>query len=503
MRSKSPTSWEDLCHLVDQSIIEASSRLGTAIHKQEMDNFRQVEEKIEQYVRRGVVFISGIRLSKIEKQLDGKKYGQARKSLDSVNYELEQTLSLFNQATSAMGEIHKLRENINARGIGAAESEIERLDEMYRKGDYSSILKALPDVKEGMNAILERHLRINTKINQSLAELDEIEREVDVEDIRKNVIKAQQALGKGKFGESERLHLEIQALLKRRKEEMLIRWQPIEGKFRYIVPNYTITHRTGSGGSAVVYKGIDRDGKPVAIKLPKFLDGTLDTAVYNKFGSEAKIWAKLRHKNIVKFRKCLLDPVPCLIMELMEGGNLKDRMKTKKLTIREAFDIFLQLVDAISYAHRMASIHRDIKPENILFTRGGRPKISDWGIGKFMASVTETAGDEKKGTLAYSAPEQASPKKYGKIDWSTDIFQLGILFYEMLTGKNPFMADDPAGIITNILYETVEPPSSINSNISPELETIIMKALEKEKENRWRSADIMFHELKRYVEGNN
>ena len=498
MKPGSPSTWEELCALVDRSITEARSRLDAALHKRELDNFRQVKEKIENYNKKGMVFSSGIRLREIEKQLGERKYENARRSIDSVDHEFKQTLSLFNRVTSTLREIRKLRDNIVGRGIRTDEGEIERLDGMYGKGEYLSLLKILPVVKKGMNAVLERHMRIKAKIDRSSDELEKMKQEIDAGDIRKNVMMAEQALRRGKFKESERIHEEVRQMMERRKEEMLLRWQPIEGNFRYIVPGYTITHRAGSGGSATVYRGMDRDGGPVAIKLPKFLDGTLDATVYDKFESEAKMWENLRHRNIVEFHECLMDPVPCLVMELLEGGNLKDRLKTGRLTIPEALDIFLQLIDAISYAHRMASIHRDIKPENILFTRDGIPKLTDWGIGKFMATVTETTGDEKKGTLAYSAPEQASSKKFGKIDWSTDIFQLGIVMYEMLTGKNPFMDHDPAGIINNILYETVDPPSSINRDISPSLDNFVMKALEKQKDRRWRSVDVMYHELKKY-----
>ena len=497
---KSPSSWEELGTLAEVTIIEARSRLETAIHERERDRYRQVKKRIERYKSKGVVLPCEGQLPEIEKQLDGRKYPIARRSIASVDNELKKTLSLFNRVTFALKEIRELRDDIALRGIRTDEGEIERLDGKYGKGEYESLLKIISGVKRRMNAELEKHIRIKGELDRSSHELEKIKHDMNVAEIEEIVVLAQQALLRGEFGESERIHEKARTLLDRRKEEIRNRWQPVEGNFRYLVPNYTITHKTGSGGSAIVYKGIDRDGKPVAIKLPKFLDETLDVAIYDKFESEARIWENLRHGNIVEFREYLMDPVPCLVMELMEGGNLKDRLKSGKLTVREELDIFLQLIDAISYAHRMGTIHRDIKPENILFTRDGVPKLTDWGIGKFMASLTETTVDGKKGTLAYSAPEQASPGKFGKIDWSTDIFQLGIVMYEMLTGRNPFMDDDPAGIVTNILYETVRPPSSINPDISPSLDNLVMKALEKQKDRRWRSADVMYHELKKFSE---
>ena len=287
------------------------------------------------------------------------------------------------------------------------------------------------------------------------------------------------------------------ALMEKREKEAQIPWTTVESNIRYILPHYTITHKTGSGGSSIVYRGKDRDGRAVAIKLPRFLDETLDARTYERFEAESRIWKKLDHGSIVEVYDAGHDPLPYIVMELMEGGSLKEILSHRRLAVKESIYIILDILDAISYAHRMATIHRDIKPENILFTKDGIPKISDWGIGKFMASenITRTTGGA--GTLSYSAPEQMSPKEFGKVDWSTDLFQLGIVFYEMLTGMNPFHAEDPATVMAQIIREDPEPPSFINSEISPSLDRIVMKALEKSKGDRWRSVDIMYHELKK------
>jgi serine/threonine-protein kinase len=114
-----------------------------------------------------------------------------------------------------------------------------------------------------------------------------------------------------------------------------------------------------------------------------------------------------------------------------------------------------------------------------------------------MASESTTKTVGAKGTLAYSAPEQISKKKYGSVDWSTDIFQIGIVGYEMLTGENPFLDEDPIGIMGRITNEEVKPPSEYNPEIPPQVDTVILKALEKRKEDRWRSADVMYDRLRR------
>jgi len=287
---------------------------------------------------------------------------------------------------------------------------------------------------------------------------------------------------------------------KYRKELPGIQLNTISSSTERAIPDYTLTHKIGSGGFATVYKALDDHGNPVALKLPKFMDETMDYTHLKKFETEAEIWNKLTHDNIVEFYEAKTIPMVYLAIELMEGGSLKDFMTNHPLSTGEAVDIMLQILDGMSYAHRMATIHRDIKPENILFTSDGTAKVSDWGIGKFMASEGATKSMGAKGTLLYSAPEQISKKKFGEVDWTTDVFQLGILFYEMLTGENLFFDEDSAGIVGNIMYEEPEPPSVHNREVTKELDHIVMRALEKKKEDRWRSADVMYDRLRELVD---
>ena len=270
----------------------------------------------------------------------------------------------------------------------------------------------------------------------------------------------------------------------------------VSSAIKNIIPGYIITDKLGAGGFATVYKAINKDGVAVALKLPKFLDETIDSSVLNKFQAEADIWKKLIHKNIVSFLDSNIRPVPYMAIELMEGGNLGGLLKDHNLSPREAKPLMLQIVDGLSYAHRMASVHRDIKPENILFTKDGVPKIADWGIGKFMASESVSQSIGTKGTFAYAAPEQFDRETYGQVDWSTDIFQMGIVFYEMITGVNPFMADELARVMGLILTRTPKKPSEINPEVTPELDEIVMKCLEKKKDDRWRSSDVLYTTLR-------
>lgn len=276
---------------------------------------------------------------------------------------------------------------------------------------------------------------------------------------------------------------------------------PARERITGIIPDYSITHRIGDGGFATVYKAKGLEHEKAAIKLPKDLGETLDVSTYRKFEAEAAIWKNLEHPNIVEFYGSGTEPVPYIAMELMEGGNLRDLLDERGLELRDSAKIMISLLDAVSHAHRMATVHRDLKPENILFTASGTPKISDWGIGKFMAGGEVNGLSEGGKTLAYCAPEQLDPDQFGEVDWSTDIFQLGIIFYELLTGENPFGAEDTAAAIKNIVGGTPPAPTAVSPGLPNGLDVIIMRALAKRKAERWRSADIMYEKLASLLSG--
>ncbi len=269
-----------------------------------------------------------------------------------------------------------------------------------------------------------------------------------------------------------------------------------------ILPRYTITHVIGSGGCADIYRASSARGAPVAIKIPhtKF-DSTIDTSVYRRFNEEAQLWKILNHPNIVRFLLADEQPIPHIVMELMEGGSLRGLLRKRELMPGEAIYVMQQVLEGLSYAHKMATVHRDIKPENILFTADGTAKITDWGIGKFMISTTLTKTSRAAGTMFYSAPEQFDRKRFGKVDWQTDIFQLGVVFYEMLTGMNPFAEEDVASIMGKVIGFEPEHPSGINPLVPDILDEVVMGALCKSKEERWSSADVMLFQLKNAISG--
>lgn len=276
---------------------------------------------------------------------------------------------------------------------------------------------------------------------------------------------------------------------------------PAPENVRNILSEYRLTYLLGSGGFADVYAGTDGNGRDIAIKIPQMkFDTTIDSSVYDKYEKETGIWKNLKHPNIVALYSAVDQPLPHIVMEMMDGGSLESLMKRHKLTVGEAVYIMLQVLEGLSYAHHMATVHRDLKPDNILFTSTGEAKITDWGIGKLLSltEMTKTVGI--KGTLNYCAPEQFDQKKYGKIDWQTDIFQIGIIFYEMLTGINPFAGEDMPSVYGKLMNIKPEPPSSLNDDVRPELDEIVMGALVKEKVDRWRT-DVMRFQLNQIIKG--
>ena len=278
--------------------------------------------------------------------------------------------------------------------------------------------------------------------------------------------------------------------------------KPAPEHIKRLLSKYRITSFLGAGGFANVYEGTDTDGLNVAIKIPQFqMKKTMDSTTLKKFAIEAQIWTKLHHENIVGIYTTGIKPLPHIVMELMDGGSLDGLMKNHQPTVREAVHIMFQILRGVSYAHQMATVHRDLKPENILFTSDGVVKITDWGIGKYMASEGITKTIETKGTIAYSAPEQFDSREYGKVDWQTDIFQLGILFYDMLTGVKPFDGKGIADVMGKVLAYEPELPSKLNPDVPTELDEIVMGALEKCKDDRWNSSAVMLHELKKVIKG--
>jgi serine/threonine-protein kinase len=260
--------------------------------------------------------------------------------------------------------------------------------------------------------------------------------------------------------------------------------------------NYRILAPLGQGGMARVYKAYQENlDREVAIKvLPPWF--AADRSFVERFNLEARLVARLAHPNIVTVHDAHeQDGHLYIVMQLVDGGTLKHRLDSleeqgKTMELAEAFPIFKQLAGALTYAHEQGIIHRDIKPVNVLMDRTGRPILSDFGIAKVLASTKEqlTRPGAGVGTPEYMSPEQCQG---GSVDGRADIYALGVMLFEALTGRTPFQGDNFPALAHSHIYEMPPRPSIINPAIPLAVEGVILKALMKKPQLRYQKANEM------------
>jgi serine/threonine protein kinase len=261
------------------------------------------------------------------------------------------------------------------------------------------------------------------------------------------------------------------------------------------ISHYKILEKLGEGGMGVVYKAQDTKlDRIVALKfLPKHL--LCDEESKQRFANEAKAASALDHPNIATIYE--IDEVEdeCFIsMAYIEGQNLKQRIELTPLKIDEAIGIAIQVADGLQEAHQKGIIHRDIKSANIMLTPKGQAKIMDFGLAKLAGQTRLTKTGATMGTFAYMSPEQA---KGDKADHRADIWSLGVVIYEMITGQLPFKSEYEQAIVYSILNEEPEPMTGLRTGVPMELEQIVAKSLEKKKDDRYQHIEEMLVDLRR------
>jgi len=252
------------------------------------------------------------------------------------------------------------------------------------------------------------------------------------------------------------------------------------------ISHYKILEKLGEGGMGVVYKAQDtRLDRTVALKFlsPQTVGSEEDRA---RFVHEAKSAAALSHPNICTVHEIdEAEGQSFIAIEYIEGQSLKDRIASGPLKLDEAIDITIQVAEGLKEAHDKGIVHRDIKPANIMITPGGRVKIMDFGLAKSRSQTALTKADTTLGTFAYMSPEQTRGED---VDQRTDIWSVGTVLYEMITGQRPFKGDYEQAIVYSILNEEPEPVTGLRAGVPRELERIVSKALQKEAGRRYQSA---------------
>lgn len=261
---------------------------------------------------------------------------------------------------------------------------------------------------------------------------------------------------------------------------------------------YQLQDLIGVGGMAKVYKATDRLlQRDVAIKILKDQYAE-DNEFVKKFSNEALSAARLTHVNIVSVYDIGEDliegkKIHYIVMEYVNGETLKDLIDRKKIiSNHDIIDYSIQISQALNQAHSSNIVHRDIKPQNILMDRYGLLKVTDFGIARVSTNATITYTSSILGTVHYISPEQAKGKF---VDEKSDLYSLGVVMYEMATGKVPFDADNSVGIAVMHIQDEPESPIKLNENLSPRLNDIIMKLLEKDPQKRFKNANELIRAL--------
>jgi serine/threonine protein kinase len=262
---------------------------------------------------------------------------------------------------------------------------------------------------------------------------------------------------------------------------------------------YEIKAEIGRGGMATVYHAYDpRFEREVAIKvLPHEM--LHDVQFRTRFEREAKTIAMLEHPAIVPvYDFGEEDGQPYFVMRYMTGGSLSDRMKKGPLTIQDAAHIFTQIAPALDDAHHKGIIHRDLKPGNILFDQFNEPYISDFGIAKLAESQTNVTGSAIVGTPAYMSPEQAQGEG---IDGRSDIYGLGVILFEVLTGQQPYHGDTPMSVVVKHITDPVPHILDVRPDLPPDVEVIIEKAMAKDRNERFQDVTSLANALNTVARG--
>jgi serine/threonine-protein kinase len=267
-------------------------------------------------------------------------------------------------------------------------------------------------------------------------------------------------------------------------------------------PGYELIEVLGRGGAGVVYKAVQVGlNRAVALKMP--LSGAFATrSERRRFAREAELVAALRHPNIVQvYDVGEIDGQPYFTMEFVGGGSLAGAIAGRPWPARDAAGLVTHLADAVAAAHRDGIVHRDLKPSNVLLAADGTPKVTDFGLARHLglgSSLTQSGA--AVGTPSYMAPEQAQGRT-GEVGPAADIYALGAILYELITGRPPFRAESAAETVYQVVTHDLVPPSRLNARVPRDVETICLKCLQKEPHARYATPAALAEDLRQFLRG--
>jgi len=272
------------------------------------------------------------------------------------------------------------------------------------------------------------------------------------------------------------------------------------------IPGYKVESEIGRGGMGVVYRGRHiRMNRPVAIKMV-LAGGASDPKDVQRFLFEGEVLGRIQHSQVVDIYEVNMYQgptgvaVPFLAMELLEGGTLSTWAEGKQLPPRDAAELVEGLSRAVHTAHQQGIIHRDLKPGNVLRSESGKFKVSDFGLAKFTSDkgADLTGTGMVVGTPSYMAPEQAVGAK--QIGPAADVYSLGAVLYELLTGKPPFIGTEPMSVLLRVINETPSEIRALRKDVPRDLSAVVMKCLAKDPKRRYASAETLADDLRRFLD---